>query len=150
MSSTTPRCEDHGCRLTWTEDFESSCETVDVLIEVGGERARQFRLHGNNLENESGTGPEVQWAAPLAGFTGAGASRLEGALRIAYNKTYETSDHVTWLQILLEEFSEVAKESDPEKLRTELIQVAAVAVSWAEKIRDPESAAGRFNQVAHS
>jgi hypothetical protein len=40
----------------------------------------------------------------------------------------------TWLDILLEEVYEAAAEDDPQKLRAELIQVAAVAVSWAEAI----------------
>ncbi len=126
------RCCEHGSII----DHNDTCETVTVLVEVGDERARQKRLHGTNLENESGTGPDVAWASGLAGFTGAGASRLEKALRRRYEAT---EGHVTWLQILLEEFAEVAVETDPEKLRVELIQVAAVAVSWAEKLRDPES-----------
>jgi hypothetical protein len=43
----------------------------------------------------------------------------------------------TWLDILLEEVAEAADEayrSDTEKLRTELIQVAAVVVAWIEAI----------------
>lgn len=39
-----------------------------------------------------------------------------------------------WSHILLEEVYEAMAESDPEKLREELIQVAAVAVAWAEAI----------------
>lgn len=138
------RCPVHGSVIT---DQVGSCATIDALADVGNERARQFELHGDNLENESGTGPEVTWAAPLAGFTGAGASRLEQALRAGYEGVERNGDKVKWIHILLEEFAEVAREDDPEKLRTELIQVAAVAVSWAEKIRDPESV---INRVAHS
>lgn len=40
----------------------------------------------------------------------------------------------TWLDILLEEVYEAATESDPQALRTELVQVAAVAVAWVEAI----------------
>lgn len=40
----------------------------------------------------------------------------------------------TWADILNEEFWEVLAESDPAKLRAELIQVAAVAVAWVEAI----------------
>lgn len=129
------RCEEHGSVMTG----HGFCVTYQTLADVDAERERQFRLHGMNLENESGTGPEVQWAAPLAGFTGAGASRLEGALRHGYNGVEGNGGRVTWLHILLEEFAEVAKEDDPERLREELIQVAAVAVSWAEKLCDPDS-----------
>lgn len=38
----------------------------------------------------------------------------------------------TWKDILLEEVWEAMAERDPEKLREELIHVAAVAVSWVE------------------
>jgi hypothetical protein len=41
---------------------------------------------------------------------------------------------VKWLDILLEEVMEAAAEEDPAKLREELVQVAAVAVSWVEAI----------------
>lgn len=40
----------------------------------------------------------------------------------------------TWADILKEEFYEALAESDQDKLRAELIQVAAVAVSWVEAI----------------
>jgi len=40
----------------------------------------------------------------------------------------------TWEQILTEEYAEAIAESDPAKLRTELIQVAAVACAWVESI----------------
>ena len=40
----------------------------------------------------------------------------------------------TWRHILLEEVYEALAETDPAALRTELIQVAAVAVAWAEAI----------------
>lgn len=41
---------------------------------------------------------------------------------------------IKWSQILREEFYEALAESDPTKLREELIQVAAVAVAWVEAI----------------
>lgn len=40
----------------------------------------------------------------------------------------------TWRHILEEEHAEALAERDPEKLRAELIQVAAVAVAWVEAI----------------
>lgn len=46
----------------------------------------------------------------------------------------------TWSYILAEEVYEAFAESDPDKLRTELIQVAAVAVAWVEAIDRRESA----------
>lgn len=41
---------------------------------------------------------------------------------------------LTWHDILSEEFYEAIAEEDPEKLRTELVQVAAVALTWCEAI----------------
>jgi hypothetical protein len=41
---------------------------------------------------------------------------------------------VAWVDILLEEVYEAAAETDPEKLATELIEVAAVAVQWFDAI----------------
>lgn len=43
-------------------------------------------------------------------------------------------NRVTWRDILCEEFNEALAESEPEKLREELIQVAAVAAAWVEAI----------------
>lgn len=42
--------------------------------------------------------------------------------------------HGTWISILREEVYEVFAETDPAKIREELIQVAAVAVCWIEDI----------------
>jgi hypothetical protein len=47
---------------------------------------------------------------------------------------------VTWRHILTEEVYEAFAESDPTKLRAELVQVAAVAVQWIQAIdRRPTS-----------
>ena len=45
----------------------------------------------------------------------------------------------TWRLILGEEFFEAMAETDPEKLRKELVHVAAVAVSWIEDIDSREA-----------
>ena len=42
---------------------------------------------------------------------------------------------LTWWHILIEEFFEAGAEVEPDALYTELIQVAAVAASWAECVR---------------
>ena len=41
---------------------------------------------------------------------------------------------VSWIDILHEEVMEAYAETDPEKLRAELVQVAAVTVAWLEAI----------------
>lgn len=51
---------------------------------------------------------------------------------------YETMSQLgllSWREILSEEVAEAYAESDPEKLRAELLQVAAVAVAWIVDIR---------------
>lgn len=45
----------------------------------------------------------------------------------------ETGD-LTWRDILAEEFFEALAESDEDALKTELVQVAAVATAWVEAI----------------
>lgn len=54
----------------------------------------------------------------------------------------------TWRHILNEEVAEALAESDPEKLKTELIQVAAVAVAWVEKLIREENAVSNNREVA--
>lgn len=49
-------------------------------------------------------------------------------------ENYELAEKLTWRHILTEEFYEALAETDPVKLRAELIQVAAVAVAWIEAI----------------
>lgn len=44
---------------------------------------------------------------------------------------------VTWNEVLLEEYLEVANETDPVKLKAELIQVAHIALAWATKLDNP-------------
>lgn len=41
---------------------------------------------------------------------------------------------LTWLHVLYEEVCEAFAEDQPEALRSELIQVAAVAISWIEAL----------------
>lgn len=47
---------------------------------------------------------------------------------------------ITWRDILAEETFEAFAESDPARLRSELVQVAAVAVAWIEDIDNREFA----------
>lgn len=50
------------------------------------------------------------------------------------DKNNATGGDMTWKDILEEEFLEAVSEETPDRLRTELIQVAAVAVAWIECI----------------
>jgi hypothetical protein len=100
-----------------------------VLHEVHDERLRQDEKWGeqNHLD---GTGPNH----PLCYFP-----KLPDMASCAANARTVTDlrakrGDVTWLDILTEEFFEAMAETDPAKLRAELVQVAAVATAWVEAI----------------
>jgi AcrR family transcriptional regulator len=104
-----------------------------VAADVRAERARQDTKWGqqNHLD---GTGPESE---PLAGLgqyvTDWTATDWTTAARDSTDARAKLGT-VTWTDILLEEVFEALAESDPAKLRAELVQVAAVAQQWAEAI----------------
>lgn len=112
-----------------------------VLAEVAAERARQDAKWGEQ-NHPDGTGPESH---PLV-VDGAkndliypGPLRIAVANRLAVGFTQSTDaaareGSLTWRHILLEEVFEALAESDPAKLRRELIQLAAVATQWVEAI----------------
>lgn len=88
-------------------------------LEVLGERERQDARWGEQ-NHPDGTGDLVEVADAV--FT---RQLCDDAFR---------DGEGTWLHILAEEVAEAFAESDPAKLRVELIQVAAVAVAWVEAI----------------
>ncbi|WP_199539252.1 hypothetical protein [Desertihabitans brevis] len=112
-----------------------------VLNEVGGERGRQEVKWGEQ-NHPNGTGGtrsllrdayepnlDLRTGAELAAIFTARTDRLAAAGRL----TYEA--------ILTEEWAEAIACDDPAELRAELVQVAAVAVAWVQKI-DREQGAG--------
>jgi hypothetical protein len=116
-----------------------SARTIVVLLELFDERQRQTAKHGDQSNLPDGTGP-------FAYLEGLGdVRRTEGDLRMdrvaewAKART-EAASHsagdgtITFEHILTEEWGEAIAESDPNLLRAELIQVAAVAVQWIEAI----------------
>jgi malonyl CoA-acyl carrier protein transacylase len=85
-----------------------------VLCEVAQERVRQDAVWGEQ-NHPDGCFPEV------------------AAVAEAHREHLRTfGPH--WSLILLEEAHEAAAETDPARLREELLQVAAVAVAWVEAI----------------
>lgn len=90
-----------------------------ILDLVADEIARQVDLWGEQ-NHPDGTG--------LSGDTRRSANFK------ALMKVLASSDQMTWRDILYEEMLEVCDATDPQELKTELIQVAAVAVSWVEAI----------------
>jgi hypothetical protein len=91
---------------------------VAVLAEVAAERHRQDARWGEQ-NHQDGTGSAYAAEAVLARKE---CGRAAGA------------GELTWRHILLEEIAEAGAEHDPGSLREELIQVAAVAVAWAEAL----------------
>lgn len=103
---------------------------LDVLRELGKAEAK---FPGQHLE--SGTGPGLLWLAGLASNNS--AKTLATVLR---DRTNDRSEDglLTWRDMLLEELAEAFAESDPAKLRAELLQVAAMAVRWIGDLDNPQ------------
>jgi hypothetical protein len=98
----------------------NTAETWDDLgAEVIAEVDRQYELWG---EQNHPDGTALPGDNELA----------EDAKRLA--DMFANSGHLTWRDILQEEVREAFAESDPVTLREELVQVAAVAVSWVNAI----------------
>lgn len=125
------RCMVHGGFLS---KHLEGCQTVNVLSDVRAERARQFARYGNNEDLDDGTGRDVVW------FNEIPAQGAEILLRNAYEAYEAEHGKPTFRHLVLEEVAEAMQESNPARLRAELLQVAALAVSWIEKIdsRIPE------------
>ena len=96
----------------------ATAQTTEVLLDVADERVAQVEKWGVQSRPDgtaTANGPYAEKAKELTD-----AKAEDGTL--------------TWADILSEEVLEAFAETDPETLREELIQVAAVAVSWAEDI----------------
>lgn len=93
--------------------------SIATLWEVAEERARQDVKWGEQ-NHPDGTGDPL-WTA------------LADVVRMVCDQTHQNSTG-TWMTILLEELCEALAESDPAKLRAELIQLCAVGVAWVEAI----------------
>jgi hypothetical protein len=111
---------------------------VTVLAEVADERSRQDAKWGEQ-NHPDGTGPKSTPVAEIVRGPANGIVNRHYAFGLASNAKSVTDEHaadgtVTFRDILLEEVFAAMAESDPEKLRTELIQVAAVATQWVEAI----------------
>lgn len=108
---------------------ELICQTIAVLDDVRHERAKQFAQYGTNETLEDGTG--TPWLVPLNNLP---ATVVETALRADYERFEERTGKPTWMHLIREEVAEAFAETDQTRLREELIQVAALCVSWVEKI----------------
>lgn len=102
-----------------------------VLKEVQAERERQESKWGQQ-NHADGTGPDHF-------FLGKGLDTPSTFEYLRDRATWITDSNskigrLTYADIFLEEVFEALAETDQEKLREELVQVAAVAVAWVQKI----------------
>ncbi|MGZ0067839.1 hypothetical protein [Microbacterium arborescens] len=128
-----------GDYYTWAYDDTGSIVTdAAILSDVADERDRQDAKWGAPVDHPDGSGPEemvlLEMGFHAAEYRTAGdlAEMAQLACRSAFDG--RGSRPGTWADILLEEVFEALAEDDPEKLRTELVQVAAVSVKWARMI----------------
>lgn len=96
-----------------------TCDHSRALKEVAAERERQDAKWGEQ-NHPDGTG-----------F--AGSARDADLARLECKRQFAEGTG-TWLDILNEEVAEAYAETDPAKLRAELVQCAAVVVAWIEAI----------------
>lgn len=103
----------------------------EVLTKVAQERERQMAQYGDNADLEDGTSPGRRWLAPYS-------IHPASAIQHIFRKEYEvySAEHglPTWMHLVREEVAEAFQESDPARLAEELIQVAALCVSWVETL----------------
>lgn len=109
---------------------------IDVINDVLAERDKQDAKWGEQ-NHPNGTGPNK---LPMPYNSGSWNAAFAAEQLTLCTNSAAQSGYVTWLHILREEVFEAFAEEDPAKLRAELIQVAAVAVQWAEAIDRAEEA----------
>ena len=100
------------------EDIERTEATGGVLYEVARERSRQDAKWGEQNHHDG---------------TGRAGDRFQAEMAREICKANGPGQD-NWRDILTEEVHEAYAETDPAKLRAELVQVAAVAVAWVESI----------------
>lgn len=107
---------------------------------VAEEIVRSIRKHGAQTGLPNGTGPtETMFNHPSWGF----ATLATEATHVTDAKSHAHGDGtVTWADILLEEVFEALAENDSQRLRDELVQVAAVAVKWIALLDSDTAARG--------
>lgn len=114
----------------------NSFDDEGILHEVAEEVNAQLERWGVQYHPD-GTSPDQTWGY-WSGVRDGIPGRLTGA-EMAHHARLDCEfafreGRGTWGDILLEEVWEAMAERDPARLRSELIQVAAVATSWIESI----------------
>jgi len=105
---------------------------TSILGEIARERMAQRVKHGDQSHLPDGTGPRTRVLEPVNEVSDAAVLLARWAKDAT--DTAAKNGTVTFTDILLEEVFEALAESDPARLRAELIQVAAVTVQWIEAL----------------
>lgn len=92
-----------------------------ILDEILTERVRQHQLWGDQTHLPDGTENNL-------------LTRATRAVAVADCDQATSAGTLTFWHILAEEIAEVRAETNPMRLRAELIQVAAVCLQWIEAI----------------
>ncbi len=120
-------------------DYSWVPEMVDVLKLVARERLDQVHQYGHNEELPDGTGPRVAWLNHTdVNLDLRSAHEIQRAFRANYEQNDEAG-RLSWMLLVREEVAEAFQEDNPERLEAELIQVAALCVSWVETLRRREA-----------
>lgn len=119
---------DEAQRQAVRSAWQAEQATSRVLDDVRVHRIEQRRRYGLNEHTPDGTGGA--WLGP---YTADPAEVIEAKLRGDYLDHAEEAP-VTWVHLLREEMAEAFAATDPAALRAELVQVAALAVSWCERL----------------
>lgn len=92
-----------------------------------------LRVFGDVIHERQRQHARFGWQSHPDG-TGGGPARAACIAAQQRCDALAASGMLTWQAILAEEVAEAFAESDPERLRAELVQVAAVAVQWVEAL----------------
>lgn len=95
-------------------------EAARQMIAIAGEALREWR-RGAALWPQTDSFPD--------GTGGGGRKTWEEIAKLSCDRAFREG-RCTWAHVLDEETAEALAETDPVKLRAELIQVAAVALHW--------------------
>lgn len=112
-----------------TTDETRTRAVLDLVLK---ERREQEARYGSVSEVIlDGSGPGTRWLLP---YTGSDATQIQIDLRTDYEEFHSEEWGVTWVHLVREEIAEAFQEDDPTRLAAELIQVAALCVSWVERL----------------
>ena len=124
--------------MTAVEARLAAVEAHPVVLELAEERTRQTAKHGDQSHLPDGTGAAL-WLSMDDDYIRRHGIRRDTLAAWAKSRTDAASQSqgdgsITFEHILTEEWAEAIAESDPDALRAELVQVAAVAVQWIEAL----------------